>query len=452
MSIFKSCDIRGLYNEELTPAFALDLGQAVGTTLAGGRVVVGGDARPSTPRLKGALIEGLLKAGCHVFDLGLVPTSALYFAREWLAVEGAVMVTASHNPPGYNGFKFMLGDWPLTEEELLALRDRMASGNFRRGQGYWNRADVIEAYRADIERFFAAEGGLRVVVDAGNGCFARVVPTTLRQKGYTVIERFCQIDGRFPHRNPNPAVAAHLSGLAEQVVTEQADLGLAYDGDGDRVVFVDNTGRVLPGDRSLVLFIRHRLPTARTAGERTVVYDIKCSSVVAEEIERWHGLPRMERSGHAFIKTTLLREQAGLGGEISGHYFFGELGRDDALFASLLMLHILSQAGQPLSALLDQVPQYPITPDLRLPCSPGERAAILADLPVAFAGHEISTVDGVRITFDGGWALARASVTEPLITLRFEGHTEARLQEIQAEVARRVPALGRLLDTENKLI
>jgi phosphomannomutase/phosphoglucomutase len=445
MSVFKSCDIRGLYPTELTPAFAFDLGRAVGTVLEGGRLVVGGDARPSTPRLKGALIEGLLNSGCYVLDLGLAPTPALYFAQDWLAAEGGVMVTASHNPPGYNGFKLQLGPWPVTEEGLAALRDRMERQAFRQGQGHWNRADVIEAYQAQLDQFFKAGRDLRVIVDAGNGCLALVAPTTLRRKGFTVIERFCEIDGRFPNRDPNPAVVEHLSGLVEQVVTEQAQLGVAYDGDGDRVVFVDDKGRILSGDRALVIFIRHRLPAARTPGERTVVYDIKCSSIVAEEIERWRGLPRMERSGHAFIKTTLRREQAALAGEISGHYFFGELGRDDALFATLFMLHILSETDRPLSALVDDIPRYPITPDLRLPCPPQEQQAILAELQAAFADQPLSTIDGVRIAFDQGWALVRSSVTEPLITARFEGHSAADLQQIQAEVARRVPAIGRLL-------
>ena len=446
MSIFKSCDIRGIYGDELTPIFAFDFGRAVGTALDGQRVVVGGDARPSTPRLKGALIEGLLATGCTVFDVGLVPTSALYFARDWLRVEGAVMVTASHNPPGYNGFKLQLDEWPITEAKLAALREQMARGSFRRGQGHWNRADIIEAYQAHIEQFFDNGPDLRVVVDAGNGCFSRVAPTTLQRKGVTVIERFCEIDGRFPNRDPNPAIAAHLTGLAKQVIAEKANLGVAYDGDGDRVVFVDEQGRVIPGDRAFALFIRHRLPVAKSKAERTVIYDIKSSSVVKDEIERRHGIPRMERSGHAFIKTTLMKTQAGLAGEISGHYFFSELQRDDALFATLLMLQILSQSTQPLSGLVDDLPHYAITPDLRLPCSAEDSANILTNLKNSFSNHKISTIDGVRIEFETGWALARTSVTEPLITLRFEGKTEAQVNAIQAEVSRRVPALGRLLN------
>lgn len=458
MSIFKSCDIRGLYQSELTPAFAVDLGRAIGTELDGGRVVVGGDARPSTPRLKGALLEGLISAGCYGVDLGLVPTPTLYFAQEWLEADGAVMVTASHNPPGYNGFKLQLGSLPISEAQLAALRRRIVGRSFREGEGYWNRADGLTPYQTHLEQFFAndsfasAQAGrsLRVVVDAGNGCLSELAPAMLRRRGHTVIERYCEIDGRFPYRDPNPAVEAHLADLVARVRAERADLGVAYDGDGDRVVFVDDQGRVLPGDRVLVLFIRRRLPAARTPGERTVVYDIKCSSVVAEEIERWQGIPAVERSGHAFIKTTLQRQQAGLAGEISGHYFFGELQRDDALYATLLMLQILAAGDRPLSAVMDEIPRYPITPDLRLPCSPEMQRSILAELQTAFAGQPVSTIDGVRIAFDNGWALVRSSVTEPLLTARFEGRTSTDLAQIQAELARRVPALGALLRTSGQ--
>ncbi|MCO6453106.1 MAG: phosphomannomutase/phosphoglucomutase [Caldilineales bacterium] len=449
MSIFKSCDIRGIYGDELTPDFAYDFGRAVGTAVEGGRMVVGGDARPSTPHLKGALIGGLIDAGCFVADTGLVPTSALYFAQDWLDVDGAIMVTASHNPPGYNGFKLKLGAWPIFEEELLALRERIERRDFRRGNGYWDRADVLPVYQSYVESFFEEGRSLRVVADAGNGCMSEIAPATLRRKGYDVIERFCEIDGRFPNRDPNPAVAKHVAGLAEQVVAEGADLGIAFDGDGDRVVFVDDRGTILPGDRALIPFIRHRLPTAQSEGERKVVYDIKCSGVVRDEIARLGGIPVMERAGHAFIKTTLMKTGAGLAGEISGHYFFGELQRDDALFASLLMLQILSESGQPLSALMADVPAYAITPDLRLPCPPEERAVILDEFHAAFADHEVSLVDGVRVQFANGWALARASVTEPLITLRFEGRTQADLQEIQAQVLAKAPRLGRMLANRN---
>jgi len=449
LNVFKGCDIRGRYRSELTPEFALDLGRSVGTRLQGGRLLVGGDARPSTPLLKGALVQGLIDTGCHVTDLGQIPTSALYFAQDHLGVKPVVMVTASHNPPGYNGFKLMLGEGPITETELAQLREVVASGQYQPGSGFWDRADVLEAYLSHLAAFFPAGGGLNVVVDAGNGCLSRLAPDLLRRQGYGVTERFCNIDGRFLYRDPNPAVPENIAGLANQVIAQGANLGVAYDGDGDRAVFVDEKGRIIPSDRMLVLFIRQTLPLGRTPGERTVVYDIKCSSIVAEEVKRWHGTPVIERSGHTFIKTTMLRENAALGGEISGHFFFGRLGRDDAMYATLLLLHILAQTKRPLSALMDEIPHYPITPDLRLPCPPAQQAQILEQMQTAFADHEISTIDGVRIAFDSGWALARSSVTEPLITVRFEGHTQEKLAEIQREVRQRVPAIDQLMAVES---
>ena len=446
-SVFKGCDIRGRFGRELTPEFALDLGRTVGTRLQGGRLLVGGDARPSTPLLKGALFQGLMETGCRVTDLGLIPTPAIYFAQGFLGIDPVVMVTASHNPPVYNGFKLMLGKWPITDTELAGLRQEMAAGAFRSGNGYWDSADVLDAYVANVAGFFPFGGNLKVAVDAGNGCLSRLAPDLLRRQGYRVVERYCDVDGRFPNRDPNPAVPDHLSGLAEHVVATQSDLGVAYDGDGDRVVFVDETGRIQPSDMILVLFLRHLLRFASTPGERTVVYDIKCSSVVADEARRLRGIPVIERSGHTFIKTTMLRSQAALAGEISGHFFFGALQRDDALYATLLLLRILEQAEAPLSALIDDIRHYPITPDLRLPCPAQDQSRILEQLRAAFADHDIATIDGVRVDFTDGWALARSSVTEPLITLRFEGHTPERLAEIQRLVRRRVPAIDRLMGT-----
>lgn len=254
------------------------------------------------------------------------------------------------------------------------------------------------------------------------------------------MELFCEPDGRFPNRSPNPAVVANLEALREAVVRSQADLGAAFDGDGDRVVFVDERGRVVESDRSIVLFARHLL--SDDGGE--VLYDIKCSSVVPEEVRRSGGTPIMEKSGHAFIKTTLLRRQAVMGGEISGHFFFGELGRDDGLYATLLMLKILDQSTEGLAEMVDTVPRYPITPDIRLPASPAEVETILVELRDGFCYRddwEISTLDGVRIDRDDGWALIRPSVTQPLVTLRFEAHSEASLREIRELVIAESPAL-----------
>jgi phosphomannomutase/phosphoglucomutase len=444
MSIFKACDIRGRYGTDLTPEIAEHLGLAVGTELNAGSVVVGGDLRPSTQPLKEALIKGLMEAGCRVIDVGIIPTPVFYFAKDYLQAEGGVMVTGSHNPPGDNGFKISLGPWPITEEELASLERRMARKDFSHGTGSYERSEVVDHYISFIRSKFPGLGGLKVVVDAGNGCYARIAPQVLRELGYEVVELYCEPDGRFPGRPPNPAVPANLKSLCESVVQSGADLGAAFDGDGDRVAFVDEQGRVVESDRSIVLFARYLL--RREPGE--VVYDLKCSSVVAEEVRRAGGLPVMEKSGHAFIKTTLLRCKAILGGEISGHFFFGELGRDDGLYAALLMLQVVAEEGRGLAALADTVPRYPITPDIRLSCPSEEAQAIVRALEQAFAQDidcEVSTLDGARIVWPDGWALVRPSVTEPLITLRFEAHSQKRLAQIQDIIVARSPRLQKLM-------
>jgi phosphomannomutase/phosphoglucomutase len=444
MSIFKACDIRGRYGRDLTPQIAERLGRAVGTELGGRSVVVGGDLRPSTLPLKQALIGGLMGAGCRVVDTGILPTPAFYFAKDLLETEGGVMVTGSHNPPGDNGFKIVLGQWPITEEELATLRRRMELEDFVHGGGKCERVDVVESYKSFIAGKFPVGGDLKVVVDAGNGCYSRIAPEVLGKLGYRVVELFCEPDGTFPGRHSNPAIAANLHTLCETVVTTGADLGMAFDGDGDRVVFVDQLGRIVASDYSIVLFARYLL--RREAGE--VVYDLKCSSVVPEQVRQAGGTPLIEKSGHAFIKMTLLRRKALLGGEISGHFFFGDIGRDDGLYAALVMLQLLAEAGRDLAALADTVPHYPNTPDIRLPCSIVEAQTIVQELGATFAaevGVDVDPLDGVRIVWPDGWALIRPSVTEALISLRFEAHSQQRLAQIQEAVITRSPGLKKLM-------
>lgn len=433
MSIFKACDVRGRAGTELTAEVAEQLGRAIGTAIDGREVVVGGDLRLSTAALKEGLARGLASAGCRVLDVGVLPTPAFYFAKDRLGVQAGVMVTGSHNPPADNGFKITLGPRPITEQELGALEQLMQGGRYRGGTGRVEPHDLVASYQAAVLAPFSGRSRRRLVVDAGNGCYARIAPPVLRELGHEVIELFCEPDGRFPGRSPNPSVPAHLTALQETVRSSQAELGVAYDGDGDRAVFVDERGRVVESDRSIVLLARHLL--RQRPGK--VVYDLKCSSVVPEEVRRLGGEPIMERSGHAFIKTTLLREGAVLGGEISGHFFFGDIGRDDGLVATLTMLEALDEAGASLARLVDSVPRYPITPDIRIPCPADLAREIVAELEAAFAddpGLAIHRLDGVRIDWPDGWALARPSVTEPLLTLRFEAHTEARLLAIQQQV------------------
>jgi phosphomannomutase/phosphoglucomutase len=444
VSIFKACDIRGRYGSELNADVAGPIGRAIGSELAGKTVVVGGDVRPSTEPLKSALIQGLIACGCRVLDLGVLPTPAFYFAKDHLKAPGGVMVTGSHNPPGDNGFKISLGNEAITEAEIERIKQRVERSEFVNGKGSCERMDVIAAYEDFLRSRFRKTGGLKVVVDAGNGCYSQIAPRVLRDRGCEVVELFCEPDGRFPNRSPNPAVASNLKVLCAKVAESEANLGVAYDGDGDRVVFVDERGRVVESDVSLVLFARHYLRKRR--GD--VVYDIKCSSVVGDETRKAGGTPIMEKSGHAFIRRTLMARNAVLGGEISGHFFFGDLGRDDGLYATLVMLDTVRADGRGLAAMSDSVPRYFITPDLRLPCPPERSGLLVRELEEAFRnepGCKVNTLDGVRIAWSDGWALARPSVTEPLLTMRFEAHSERRLAEIRQTILARVPALRGLI-------
>lgn len=442
MSIFKSCDIRGVYGTELDEETAYRLGRAVGSPVRAQRIVVAGDLRLSTPPLKSALTDGLYVSGAHIVDLGVIPTPAFYFGKRELEASGGIMVTASHNPPEYNGFKLMLGDLPLEPGDLQALAERMRRGNFISQQGTYQQKEILEEYTKRLVGAFPDLKSHHVVVDAGNGSMAPVAPSVLRRTGQKVTELYCEPDGTFPHRDPNPAIPEHLHDLSQKVLATGAELGTAYDGDGDRVVFVDEEGEIQPAERVLVLFIRYLL---RRHPGAAVVYDLKSSSVVEEETRAAGGRSLMEKSGHAFIKRRLIEEGALLGGEVSGHYFFSAMRGDDALYATLLLLKILDRWEISLSQALDSIPAYPITPDIRLPCPPEKARRIIEQLKVAFSDHPLNTLDGVRIQFPQGWALARVSVTEPVITLRFEAHSEKELAAIQQRVRRASPLLREVM-------
>lgn len=433
MSIFKACDIRGRVGTELTKDVAETIGKAFGTVLAKRgmrKVVVGGDLRPSTRELKEAAIYGLILTGRHVLDLGTVPTPLFYFAKEILGSDAGLMVTGSHNPPSDNGFKIAMGPLPITEEDISEIEEVASSGNFVRGDGYLEYVDCTKGYKEFMMKRFGPprRRRMKVVIDAGNGCYSGIAPDVFEALGYEVVRLFCDPDGTFP-RGPNPALPENLLQLQKTVVEEGADMGVAFDGDGDRVAFVDEKGRVLENDKAIVIFIRNLLGEARLGAK--VVYDIKCSSVVPEEVLRLGGEPIVERSGHAFIKRRMIVEGAVMAGEVSGHFFFGDIGRDDGLYSSLLMARILEEGGKGLSEIADEIHLYPITPDIRIPSSPEETRRIMEEVMRMFSDKDILTIDGIKVQFEDGWALIRPSVTEPLITLRFEARTSERLEEIK---------------------
>ena len=441
MSIYKDCDIRGVYPTEIDAGDARRIGRALAALHPGVRMCVGGDVRLSTPELKAAFIDGLVTGGVHVEDLGTIPTPALYFALAQGGADGGATVTASHNPPQYNGIKFMFGGVPPTRADIDAVQAAAEGGVLPEGAGRVTARDILPEYLASLERRFRAKKPLRVVVDAGNGAMSRVAPEAFRRCGYEVVELFCEPDGAFPGRDPNPAEYAHLTAVCGKVRAARADFGVAFDGDGDRAVFIDETGAAVQNERSLSLFIRRALRDHPTP----VVYDQKSSSAVKRTILAMGGTAVPERSGHAFIKKRFLELGAAMAGEVSGHFFFGELGYDDGLFAGLMMADIVARAGRPLSELAGEIALPPITPDLRVRCPYAEQQRWLDRIEEAakLQPCTISRLDGVRLEFTDGWVLARKSVTAEQLTLRAEADTEERLRELLQLIAGVLPEAAR---------
>lgn len=433
MSIFHACDIRGIAGRELTDAAARKIGLAVGLKLAGRPVIVGGDIRISTPRLQYIIDEALAESGCRVIDIGTVATPVFYYALKTIGAAGGVMVTASHNPAAYNGFKLVLGPRPVSEADIADIARLTGQGARAYGAGGVERRPVVEDYIA-FTAAQAGQGRLKVVVDAGNGATAAIAPRLFRRLGYDVVELYCRADGDFPNRPPNPALAENLRELGRTVRASGAALGVAFDGDGDRVGFVDESGRPVDNDDIIVLLARAYLEKA----SGPIIYDAKCSMVVAEEIAKAGGRPVMARAGHTFSKAAFLRENALFAGEISGHFFFRELGYDDGMFAGLRIAETVAAHGS-LAALVDAIPNYILTADIRIPFA-GDKEAVLAAAAAELAAWRPNLIDGVRLEFADGWAMVRASVTEPLLTFRFEAKTAGRLREIAGLLLGVLPA------------
>ncbi|MGB9620381.1 MAG: phosphomannomutase/phosphoglucomutase, partial [Armatimonadota bacterium] len=357
--IFKACDIRGVYPSEIDEDTSWRIGRAIGTILGSAEVVLGGDVRLSTPALKSALARGLVESGCRVMDVGIVPTPAFYFARRRLQTAGGVMVTASHNPPEYNGFKIVLGELPITEAELARIHVLAESGDFEQARGEIVAHDILPDYEAWLAesagRLIRDMGRVpKVVIDCGNGCYSHTAPEIYRRLSIPFVPLFCEPDGAFPNRSPNSAVSYNLTALCEAVAREKADLGVAFDGDGDRVSFVDEHGVFLPADHAIAIVARH-MPDGIRPGDK-VVLDQKCSAAVHDVVRALGAVPLMEKSGHTFIKTRMIIENARFGGEISGHLFYRELGGgDDGLYSAIVMTGIVGRCG-PLSRLAAELP------------------------------------------------------------------------------------------------
>lgn len=430
-NIFREYDIRGKADVDFDSEFAYALGRAYGTlaTEKGGKTVsVGRDCRLTSPKYAAAVISGLKKSGLQVLDIGICPTPLLYFSLYHYDLDGGIQVTGSHNPSDQNGFKICLGKTSLHGPEIQELRRRIERGNFTSGNGQTKSTPITTPYHDFlVKKFGRLEGNISVVVDAGNSTAGPVAPQILRALGCRVTELFCDLDGRFPNHHPDPTVPENVKDLIAKVKDTQAQVGVAYDGDADRLGLIDRNGNIVWGDEMLILFARDLLTRHPKA---TVVAEVKCSQRLYDDIQRKGGRPIMWKAGHSLIKAKMKQTGALLGGEMSGHMFFADeyFGYDDGIYASCQVLKIMSQTGKELHELLEDLPSTFITPEIRISCPDDLKFAVVERVRVHFGRqHEVVNVDGVRVRFPDGWGLVRASNTQPALVLRVEASSRERL-------------------------
>ena len=447
-SIFKAYDIRGVVGQTLDASLAEHLGRAFGSqALAAGErgVAVGRDGRVSGPSLAAALIRGLKSTGLDVVDLGAVTTPMLYYVAATRARHGCssgIQVTGSHNPKDYNGFKMVLAGRAIFGDDIQALRRRIETEDHTRGRGRSARLDIVPEYTQRIVGDVRLARPMKIVVDSGNGIPGATAPAILRALGCEVVDLYSRVDGDFPNHHPDPSKPENLADLIKVVHATGAELGLAFDGDGDRLGVVTAQGHIIYPDRQIMLFARDILKRHKGA---QIIFDVKCSQRLPVAIRRAGGRPLLWKTGHSLIKAKLKETGAPFAGEMSGHLFFGErwYGFDDAMYTAARLLEILSREKNP-SACLDALPTSFSTPELNVPCAEtaagGEHHAVVAELlarvadgRLAFDGGEVGTIDGLRVDFADGFGLVRASNTTPVLVLRFEGHTPEALERIQAQ-------------------
>jgi phosphomannomutase/phosphoglucomutase len=432
--IFREYDIRGVVDKDLTPDIVKRLGEGFGTHMSKlGRLklVVGRDGRLSSKAFSEALIQGLISTGCSITNIGLCPTPVYYFSIFHLDKNGGMMVTGSHNPPEFNGFKVSVGKTTIFGEEIQNLRRLIEKGEFARGRGDLSEIEIIRPYQNYIKENIQLNRKIKVVIDAGNGTAGVVAGPLLRDLGSEVEELYCKIDGRFPNHFPDPTIPKYLEDLIDRVKKTRADVGIGYDGDGDRIGVVDEKGNILWGDQLMILFSREILKDKKGA---TFVSEVKCSQNLFDDIEKHGGRAIMWKTGHSLIKEKMREEKAVLGGEMSGHIFFGDryFGYDDAIYASCRLVELLSKTDRRLSQLLDNVPETHITPEIRVDCPDEIKFNVIEKVKEGLRKEQpIIDVDGVRVKFNDGWGLVRASNTQPVLVLRFEASSEKRLREIK---------------------
>jgi len=433
--IFREYDIRGLVKEDLTQDVVTNIGKAVGTYISGDKkIAVGHDNRLSSKSLNDWLISGLLSTGCDVIDVGEVPTPMLYFSILHYNADAGIMITGSHNTIEYNPFKISKGIASIYGREIQKLREIIESNNFLTGEGTAKEEDPEQAYFQTLKTKIEIKKKLKVVIDAGNGTASDIAPKLFRDLGCEVIPLYCESDGSFPNHLPDPTVDKYLTDLIAKVKETKADVGIAYDGDADRVGAIDNEGNIIRGDKLLAIYARDILSKGKRKAK--IIFDVKCSQALIEDIQAHGGEPIMWKTGHSIIKKKMREEQAPLAGEMSGHMFFADnyFGFDDALFAGARLCELVSRKGR-LSELAVALPKYYSTPEIRVNCTEEEKWKIVEKAKEHFSSrYEVVTIDGVRVNFEDGWALIRASNTSPKLVFRMESSTKEGLERIKGIV------------------
>ncbi|MDV6347343.1 phosphomannomutase/phosphoglucomutase [Nitrosomonas sp. Is35] len=440
--IFKAYDIRGIVGKTITAENVEKIGHAIGSEARARNltaIAIGRDGRLSGTELSQALARGIRKSGIDVVDVGMVATPMLYFAAHELCQYSGVMVTGSHNPPEYNGFKIVLGGQTLAAETIQALRLRIENNNLTDGAGNYSEHAIADAYRKRITGDIKLARPLKIVVDCGNGVAGAYAPALYRELGCQVSELFCDVDGNFPNHHPDPSVPENLNDVIQALKTSDAEIGLAFDGDGDRLGIVTKDGHIINADRQLMLFAADVL--SRNPGAK-IIFDVKCTRNLAPWIRQHGGTPVMWKTGHSFIKSKLIEEKALLAGEMSGHLFFKErwYGFDDGLYAGARLLELLSRE-QDISATLNNLPDSLNTPELQVRTAEGENHALIVQLQknaVFDNPQQVITTDGLRVEYPDGFGLARASNTTPVVVLRFEADNDAALKRIQEDFRRNI--------------
>jgi len=435
--IYREYDIRGIIGKDIGEDEFVTIGRGFGTyfnQVGEKSIVVARDCRLSSPKIQDGVAEGLINSGCNVVDIGICPTPILYFALRHLKADGGIMITASHNPPEYNGFKICSGFDTIYGEEIQKVRQIIERGDFVSGKGAHSSYEITQAYIERITRDITVKSGIKVGYDAGNGTAGPVGVAILQALGCDLHDLYCDMDGSFPNHEPDPTVLDNMKDLIDEVREHTLNVGIGVDGDGDRIGVVDSAGNIVYGDMLLLLFARDVLDNHPGA---TIISEVKCSDRMYKDIEAHGGNGIMWKTGHSLIKSKMKETEALLAGEMSGHMFFADryYGYDDAIYASCRLLEILSKTGKSLIELLADVPQSYTTPEIRVECPDSKKFELVNRLKDEFSKHyTIIDVDGVRIVFADGWGLVRASNTQPALVLRFEAQSKERLEEIRTMV------------------